>query len=184
MNEPGQAALGPVRQIGIVVRDIESAMQHWHQVLGVGPWFYKRRIALTRFSYRGQPSALPELSIAFANSGAMQIELIQQRNAAPSMYLDHLATCGEGVQHLAWWTLDFDALCTRLQAQGYQAGHAGQVGERGRFAYLARPLGQSGPGPGPVVEVSEQTGGKAEFFRQVAEAAVHWDGHDPVRHVD
>lgn len=179
MNEPGQTPLGLVRQIGIVVHDIEAAMQHWHQVLGVGPWFYKRRLALTRFSYRGQPSALPELSIAFANSGAMQVELIQQRNAAPSMYLDHLATCGEGVQHLAWWTLDFDALCARLQAQGYQPGHAGQVGERGRFAYLAPPHGQ-----GPVVEVSEQSGGKAEFFRQVAEAAVNWNGHDPVRHVD
>lgn len=179
MSEPLLPGLGPVRQIGIVVRDIEAAMAHWHRVLGVGPWFYKPRIALTRFSYRGQPSALPELSIAFANSGAMQIELIQQRNAAPSMYLDHLAACGEGVQHLAWWTLDFDALCARLQAQGYQPGHAGQVGERGRFTYLAHPTGQ-----GPVVEVSEQSGGKAEFFRQVAEAAIHWDGHDPVRHVD
>ena len=29
---------GACRQIGIVVRDIESAMQHWTEVCGVGPW--------------------------------------------------------------------------------------------------------------------------------------------------
>ena len=31
---------GPMRQVGIVVRDIEKAMHHWAEVCGVGPWFY------------------------------------------------------------------------------------------------------------------------------------------------
>jgi hypothetical protein len=34
-----------------------------------------------------------------------------------------------------------------------------------------------------VVELSEQTGGKAEFFREVAAAAARWDGRDPIRRV-
>ena len=32
--------LGPVRQLGYVVRDVERAMAHWAGVLGIGPWFY------------------------------------------------------------------------------------------------------------------------------------------------
>ncbi len=30
---------GDVRQNGYVVRDLEAAMKHWTQVLGVGPFF-------------------------------------------------------------------------------------------------------------------------------------------------
>ena len=35
---------GPMRQVGIVVRDIEKAMRHWVEVCGVGPWFYTAQL--------------------------------------------------------------------------------------------------------------------------------------------
>ena len=44
---------GEMRQVGIVVRDIESAMRHWVEVCGVGPWFYADRLAVTSFTYAG-----------------------------------------------------------------------------------------------------------------------------------
>ena len=31
--------LGPIRQLGYVVPDIEAAMEYWSNVLGVGPWY-------------------------------------------------------------------------------------------------------------------------------------------------
>ena len=68
---------GAIRQVGYVVRDIEAAMLRWVE-LGVGPWFYKARVPSTEYRYRGVDSPLPELSIAFANSGDVQIELIHQ----------------------------------------------------------------------------------------------------------
>ena len=89
------------RQVGFVVRDIHKAMAHWSGVLGVGPWFYKEEVNTTEFSYYGKPSALPKMSIALANSGSLQLELIQQRNDAPSLYLDTLKRSGEGAQHLS-----------------------------------------------------------------------------------
>lgn len=79
---------GPMRQIGIVVRDIEAAMRHWIEVCGIGPWFYAERLALTSYRYKGQDSAIPDLSIALANSGDVQLELIQQRCRTPSLYWD------------------------------------------------------------------------------------------------
>ncbi len=70
---------GPIRQNGYVVRDIEAAMTHWSTVLGVGPWFYTAHAPIQDFMYRGTRSD-PDVAIALANSGPLQIELIQQHN--------------------------------------------------------------------------------------------------------
>src|ERR1700754_1161397 len=86
---------GPVRQNGYVVRDIEAAMKHWIEVMQVGPFFYFPTVKVEEFTYYGKPSDV-QLSIALANSGSLQIELIQQRNDAPSMYRDYLAAGREG----------------------------------------------------------------------------------------
>ena len=59
---------GDLRQIGIVVRDIESAMKHWVEVCGVGPWFYTDKLAVTEFSYRDKRYDGIHISIALANS--------------------------------------------------------------------------------------------------------------------
>lgn len=91
---------GEIRQNGYVVRDIEAAMKHWIEVLGVGPFFYLEQAPVENFRYYGEPSDMAA-SIALANSGALQIELIQQRNDAPSMYRDFLAAGHEGLQHAA-----------------------------------------------------------------------------------
>ncbi|QET01217.1 MULTISPECIES: VOC family protein [Cupriavidus] len=170
---------GGVRQIGYVVHDIERAMRHWSEVLGVGPWFYKEAVGTTEFRYYGKPSALPDLSIALANSGGVQIELIQQRNDAPSLYLDSLARGGEGMQHIAYWTGDrFDVYAEWLCARGYVEGHGGRMGMRGRFAYYLHP-----DLPGNIVEISEMAGGKGEYFATIAAAAQAWDGTDPIRRI-
>jgi hypothetical protein len=99
---------GPVRQNGYVVRDIEAAMKHWIEVLQVGPWFYIDRVQTDWFRHRGQDSTV-ELSIALANSGDLQIELIQQRNDAPSMYKEFLDSGREGLQHVAFWSTDYQS---------------------------------------------------------------------------
>ena len=106
---------GAIRQSGYVVRDIEDAMRHWSDVLGVGPWFYAQDAPIRDFRYRGEPSGL-RVSIALANSGPHQIDLIQQRNDAPSLYRDFLEAGHEGLQHVAYWTETFAAERDRLLA--------------------------------------------------------------------
>lgn len=171
---------GPVRQVGYVVKDIEKAMNHWI-ALGVGPWFYKEAVESTEFRYHGKPSQLPKLSIALANSGDTQIELIQQRDDAPTLYLDTLAKSGECAQHVAYWTHDhFDAWCHHLLELGYVEGHSGRMGAtRGRFAYFLHAGFASA-----MVEISESTGGKGEYFESIRQAALTWDGRDPIRRMD
>jgi len=166
---------GAVTQNGYVVRDIEAALQHWIEVIGVGPWFYVEHAPIEDFRYQGQPSPV-EVSIALANSGTLQIELIQQRNEAPSMYHDFLTAGHEGLQHIAYWTTTFDADLDRILKAGYRIGQSGQVGTPGRFVYLLTEAH-----PGTVVELSEISGPKGRMFRRIAEAARQWDGTDPIR---
>ena len=165
---------GPVRQNGYVVSDIEAAMIHWTEVLGVGPFFYFERVPIENFRYRGVPSPL-EVSIALTNSGPLQIELIQQRNDAPSMYRDFSQAGHEGLQHVAYWTEQMDATLERIDTAGYAIGQSGEIGENGRFVYLLTEAH-----PGSVVEVSEINGPKGRFFDHIAEAASGWDGSNPV----
>lgn len=166
---------GEVRQNGYVVRDIEAAMVHWTEVLGIGPFFYFEKAPIQNFVYRDQPSDIA-VSIALANSGPLQIELIQQRNDAPSMYRDFLEAGNEGLQHVAYWTRKFDADVERLRATGYRIGQSGEAGgPDGRFVYLDTELH-----PGTVVEISEISGNKGRFFKMIAAAARDWDGTNPV----
>ncbi|NYT76039.1 VOC family protein [Alcaligenaceae bacterium] len=168
---------GDVRQIGYVVSDIEKAMKHWSDVLGVGPWFYKEDVGTTEFRYYGNNSQPPKLSIALANSGSLQIELIQQRDDAPSLYLDSLKRGGECAQHVAYWTADrFDEYAKVLHERGYVEGHGGRMGTRGRFGYFLHPDLPSG-----VIELSEMTGGKGEYFEEIRRASVGWDGLEPIQ---
>ena len=36
--------LGPVRQLGFVVRDLDRALEYWTKTLGVGPFFTIRNV--------------------------------------------------------------------------------------------------------------------------------------------
>ena len=55
---------------------------------------------------------------ALANTGDLQIELIQQRNDAPTMYRDFVKAKGSGLQHVAYWTQNFDSDMARLAERG------------------------------------------------------------------
>ncbi|HEY2389190.1 MAG TPA: VOC family protein [Candidatus Binatia bacterium] len=167
---------GAIRQNGYVVRDIRAAMDHWSNVIGVGPCFYFDRVEVDYFRHRGKDSEVA-LSIALANSGALQIELIQQRNAAPSMYLEFLEAGHEGLQHVAYWTTEYQALYDRALALGYAVGQEGQIGgAQGRFAYL-----DTQRHPGTVVELSDVSGAKGTFFEHVCQSSINWDGSQPIR---
>jgi len=96
---------GPMRQVGIVVRDIEKVMRHWVEVCGVGPWFYTEQLPMDEFHYKDRIYDL-KVSIALANSGDVQLEVIQQRNDVPSLYRDILAAGHEGMQHWSSWPVN------------------------------------------------------------------------------
>ena len=166
---------GEMRQIGIVVRDIHAAMHHWVNVCGVGPWFYADKLPLTEFSYRGTRHDDIHVSIALANSGEVQLELIEQRCDTPSMYRDFLAAGHEGMQHWSSWPEDYDARLKAALGSGMSIGQNGNSA-RGRFVYL-----WDEGHPGTVIEMADMTADRARIFAAVRDAAAAWDGKDPIR---
>ncbi|MFP6745988.1 MAG: VOC family protein [Alphaproteobacteria bacterium] len=165
---------GPLRQMGYVVRDIDAAMRHWIDVCQIGPWFYVDKLAINDFHYKGQASD-PHLSIALANSGEMQVELIQQRDGTPTMYRDFLNAGHEGLQHFSTWPENYDEVYRSALAAGYTVGQeAGSP--RGPFVYF---LAEGHPGT--VIEMAELNEARRRIFDGVREAAVDWDGTDPIR---
>lgn len=112
---------GEIRQLAFIVTDIDQAMNHWAKTLGVGPFFIKRRIAFSNFIYRGKPSTSPSVSIALANSGYVQIELIQQHDDAPSIYREYLEYAEGGLQHVSSWVTTQELLTRKaeLVSRGY-----------------------------------------------------------------
>lgn len=167
--------LGPIRQLGFVVPDIEEAMKHWSEVMGVGPFFYNPRVPIEDYTYDGV-QYVPHNSVALANAGYIQVELIQCRNTVPSMYKDFTDAGHSGLQHTAYWTEDYDHDLTTMLDQGFKVKMSGKVGENGRFAYFDRDTH-----PGTVIELSEVKGPKGRMFEIIRIASEGWDGSDPVR---
>ncbi len=92
------------------------------------------------------------------------------------MYRDFLQAGNTGLQHVAYWTDNYDADLVRLEQQGFKAVMSGEVGERGRFIYFDTEYH-----PGTVIELSEVAGPKGRMFDLIRKSSVGWDGSDPVR---
>jgi catechol 2,3-dioxygenase-like lactoylglutathione lyase family enzyme len=171
---------GEIRQVAYVVPDIEAAMDYWASVLGVGPWFYNPRVPIANYTYRGERYE-PHNSVALANAGGLQVELLQIRNDVPSMYRDFIRAGHQGAQHFAYWTENFDADLARAESAGFEVCMGGEVGRNGRFVYFEDKAGHPGLHPGTVVELSEVAGPKGKLFKLIREASQDWDGSDPIR---
>jgi len=165
---------GPVRQNGYAVRDVEAAMRHWVS-LGVGPWFYFENVSVTDWEHRGRPGQVA-MSIALANSGDLQLELIQQRNDSPSLYWEFIKAHGEGLQHVSAWTTNMAADLVRLATLGFPIIQQGLIG-RNRFVYFDTEGGH----PSTTMELYDISGRPGTFFEEIREAARTWNGADPVR---
>jgi hypothetical protein len=137
-----------ITQMGYVVANLEAAMARWSDTLGVGPFTIIPHVAVDNGIYRGEPTEV-DISVATAESGAVQIELIEQHNDVPSCYRDLFPAGTEGLHHVAVHTPDYDAEVARYEALGCPAAFGG-VYQGTRFVYM-----DTSPILGIMVEVVE-----------------------------
>ncbi len=174
---------GDIRQIAFVVPNIDAAMDYWATTLGIAPFFIKRQITLNNFAYRGTPQDSPVISIALANSGALQIELIQQHDETPSIYREFLASGRTGLQHVSSWVTrsEFDTRREQLLKSGYSLAQEGTIASSGvRLAYFDTEK----KGQGIIFEMADLK--EPEQYARVmgiAEKAATWSGGEYVINV-
>lgn len=164
---------GAVRQNGYVVPDLDRAIDQWLQA-GVGPWFVLRETEQSAMYFRGKRSD-PVLSIAWSNSGDLQIELIQPHGDAPSVYREFLDAGHAGIHHVAFWVDDFDEVMAGATDAGWTVVQSGDGGGVARFSYVDLGVG------GTIVEVMELNASTEGMNDRIRDAARDWDGTEPVR---
>ena len=136
---PAEALVGrPVGQIGIVVRDLESACHRYSALWDSGPWrvYTYGPAMLSHQRFRGEPS---RFSVRIAlNATTPQLELLQPLEG-PSTYHEWLEQRGEGLHHVAVYVEDADEAIASLGSAGYgvlQEGRGFGVDGDGAFAYF------------------------------------------------
>jgi uncharacterized protein (DUF2126 family) len=166
---------GPIVQNAYVVRDLEAAVHHWSGKVGIGPFFGLEHVGFGPVYLRGAPLRL-DMSVAIAQWGNVQIELIQQHDSTPSIYSEFAARHGEGLQHLGVMTPSLDDHLARLQAHGIEPVQWGATATGMRFAYVGTDVH-----PGGMIELIETGPAVEAFFAMVRKAAAGWDGTRPLR---
>ncbi len=128
-----------IRQIALVVRDLEASIRSWWELLRIGPWnaYTLSPDILRDMHYHGQPARFG-LRHAFGFSKDIQIELIEPLEG-PSIFADHLATHGEGLHHFGIYVPDHARAVAEFRAQGMepiQSARGFGVDGDGAFAYF------------------------------------------------
>ena len=156
-------------QNAYIVNDIDDAIDRWHALWGIGPFFVRRHIAMPHVMYRGQPSTI-DISAVYVQAGPIQVELVQQHCDAPSAFRDMFPRGSEGFHHVAVIPDDYQRVLAQYAAQGYPvATEVRTLSGRGAAFIDTRPM------LGHMMEVYMPGEGIQALYRNVAEAAASWD---------
>ena len=166
---------GPIVQNGYVVPKIEPAVRHWADKIGVGPFYLLEHVSYGLAWFRGEPLQL-DMSVAIAQWGDVQVELIVQHDNSRSIYTEFIAAHGYGLQHVGVLTDDLDAQLEHLRPRGVAPLQWGATAAGMRFAYL-----NSDAHPGGMIELMERGPALDAFFLKVRTASIGWDGSRPLR---
>ncbi len=117
--------LPPVTQIGVIVRNMEQAVEYYSRTFGLGPFTPVTELAPDKSWYMGEPCPL-HLRVSRAMWGAMEFELIQPLKGK-SIHQDFLDTYGEGINHLGIETSNYDEVVQKVSRAGFKPIQALEV---------------------------------------------------------
>lgn len=169
---------GEIFQLAYVVEDVERAIAHWTQTLGVGPFFmFPLPLQLDWLELDGRRVDDHDIlsAAALAWSGEVQIELLVP-GGARSPYRDFLNSGRSGVQHVGMYATDYDRQIADARAAGIEVAMEGVL-PLSRFAYLRTDTVFAGT----MLELIEPQPAMIDLFGQIRDASRGWDGRDPVR---
>jgi hypothetical protein len=132
-NPEPATKLPPLEQIGIVVADVDQAVEHCSTLFGWGP-FRIREVDVQGFTFRRSQGNC-RLKMAFTRSGPVEIELIQVLEGE-TPHSEFLRQKGEGLHHLRFRVDNYDELLADLSREGVQPLFHQVLPGLASFAYL------------------------------------------------
>lgn len=161
---------GDIMQMGYVVSNLDAALEHWANVLGVGPFFVASNVPYAEVHYRGQPCDA-QISVALASHRGMQIEIIEQIGGGTSIFSDFITKSGGGLHHVCSLCENLEDELSDWSARGVGVEMGGVTTTGIPFAYLDTDPEQKGR----VLELVQPTKGLLRFFEKIESASAHWD---------
>lgn len=124
--------LPPVHQLGFVVRDIERTSRQYQTFFGTGPFSKVIDVNMDGALLRGTP-VKTKIRVAFVQSGAVQLELIQPVEGS-NVYTEFLEAKGEGIHHLGYRVDDIEVAKAEFRRLGKEPVFQRDMGMM-EFAY-------------------------------------------------
>lgn len=119
MLDSAKFKLEAIHQIGIVVKDLDAAVERYWKDFGIGPWaIITLGPGVKDLTYYGEPCSYA-LKIALAQAGPLQIELVQPLYG-PTPHQDFLDQKGEGIQHVGIYVPDIEQVVNAMHHMGYK----------------------------------------------------------------
>jgi methylmalonyl-CoA/ethylmalonyl-CoA epimerase len=107
--------LGTMAQIGCVVRNLSQTIENYEKIIGIGPFMVVDfKPEKTFIKDRKSDDMLLKIGIAQLTP-QLSLELIEVMSGEP-YHKDFLDKHGEGVQHLGFFTNDYDGVLARAEA--------------------------------------------------------------------
>jgi methylmalonyl-CoA/ethylmalonyl-CoA epimerase len=124
-----------VMQIGLVVENIDYAVQAWSHLLGVDApsIIITDTVDIAHTKYQDQPTSA-QARLAFFDLGQVSLELIQP-SGEPSTWNDQLIAHGPSLHHIAFEIKGMEEHIQSLQKHGLQLVQCGDY-HGGRYAYM------------------------------------------------
>ena len=127
-----------LRQLGIVIKDIEKAMEFYSNFLNIKPW-YRAKFAEQEILYDGKETEI-ELDIVLSYSRGLQVELIQIKGGDENIYVKHLEEHGEGLHHLGFYVSNIEKKVKQVEEMEIEVIQSGSLKTQGgaltRFVYF------------------------------------------------
>lgn len=149
------------RQVALIVRDVDKAMEQWWSLLGVGPWDVRHFTNETVRDFHVDGRRVEEafdFVCAVTWVGEVELELIQPIEG-PNIYWRHLEEQGEGLHHVKDVMPDEDCERTieRFRGRGLEVIQTGWIDGDVHYYFDTRAelgmiyeIGNGGPiGPPP-----------------------------------
>jgi methylmalonyl-CoA/ethylmalonyl-CoA epimerase len=131
--------IGSIEHIAVLVRDLDRAMEHYTNDLGMGPWAV----------YTPSPDWIRDMTVhgkeqgyvyklALCSVGPVLYELLESVQG-PNIYEEFLNERGEGVHHLGYFVEDIDVEISNMESRGFallQSGRGFGTNDDGGYAYF------------------------------------------------
>ncbi len=138
-----------IRQIGIVVKDMDKAVSYMKDFFGLDPMSFAETPDSGNKTYKGEPEDFA-CRMAFYRFGTLDVELVLPLRGQ-SVWQDFLDKRGEGLHHIQFWVKNFEKARKYLEGQGVLMVQSGES-----FRYPGAKFG--------YFDVTEQLGYYLELF--------------------